>query len=231
MIATDNLSAGYGSPILENVTISLGNGSLTCLVGVNGSGKSTLIRTLAGLQKPLSSVVCCNGERTDQMTRQRLSQLVSVVLTDPVHDSLMTVGELVASGRMSYTGFLGKLSDGDKDIVDAAMERLGVAELADCRLSQISDGQRQRALIARAIAQQTPVVMLDEPTAFLDFKSRAEVMQLLQNLAHTDGKAVLCSTHELDLAERYGDVFWVVDGGGVVTMDKDGFVSGFFKKC
>lgn len=229
MITTDNLSVGYGSPILENVNLALGSGCLTCLVGVNGSGKSTLIRTLAGLQKPLSGFVCCEGERIDQMTRQRLSQLVSVVLTDPLTDSLMTVGELVASGRMPYTGFLGGLSDSDRAIVDAAMERLDVSQLAGRHLSQISDGQRQRALIARAIAQQTPVLMLDEPTAFLDFRSRAQVMQLLRDLAHKEGKSVLCSTHELDLAGRFGDVFWTVDGGGVVVMDKEEFVSVFFK--
>jgi iron complex transport system ATP-binding protein len=163
------------------------------------------------------------------MTRQRLSQLVSVVLTDPLTDSLMTVGELVASGRMPYTGFLGGLSDSDRAIVDAAMERLDVLQLAGRHLSQISDGQRQRALIARAIAQQTPVLMLDEPTAFLDFRSRAQVMQLLRDLAHKEGKSVLCSTHELDLAGRFGDVFWTVDGGGVVVMDKEEFVSVFFK--
>ena len=211
MITAENLSAGYAAPILEHVNLELGSGCLTCLVGVNGSGKSTLIRTLAGLQKPLSGFVCCDGVNISDIPRQRLSQIVAVALTDPLPDSLMTVGELVASGRMPYTGFLGRLSSADQDIVDAAMTRLGIADFAGSRLSQVSDGQRQRAIIARAIAQQTPVIILDEPTAFLDFRSRAEVMQLLCDLAHTEGKAVLCSTHELDLAERYGDRFWIVD--------------------
>ena len=215
MITSENLSVGYGSPILQHINLTLRSGSLTCLVGVNGSGKSTLIRTLAGLQKPLGGVVCYDGVNIANFAPQRLAQLVSVVLTDPVPDSLMTVRELVAAGRMPHTGFLGVLADNDKMIVEKAISRLQIAGIANRPLHKISDGQRQRALIARAIAQETPVILLDEPTAFLDFRARAEVMQLLCDLAHTEGKAVLCSTHELDLAERHGDGFWIVDGGEV----------------
>ena len=215
MITAENLSAGYVSPILQHINLTLRSGSLTCLVGVNGSGKSTLIRTLAGLQKPLGGVVYFDGADIAGLAPKKLAQLVSVVLTDPVLDSLMTVRELVAAGRMPHTGFLGGLADNDKSIVENAMSRLQIAGIADRPLHKISDGQRQRALIARAIAQETPVIWLDEPTAFLDFRSRAEVMQLLRDMAHDEGKAVLCSTHELDLAQRYGDWFWIVDDGGV----------------
>ncbi|MBO7568114.1 MAG: ABC transporter ATP-binding protein, partial [Bacteroidales bacterium] len=145
----------------------------------------------------------------------QLSRLVSVVLTDKVADSLITVYELVAMGRMPYTGFLGRLSDNDNHIVNDAIARLGIENISDCRLQEVSDGQRQRAFIARAFAQQTPIIILDEPTAFLDYRSRAEVMELLQNLAHNDGKSVLLSTHELDLAKRFGDCFWEMEEGKV----------------
>jgi iron complex transport system ATP-binding protein len=175
---------------------------------------------LAGLQRPLSGVVEIDGNAISTLSPAQISRLVSVVLTDKVADSLITVYELVAMGRMPYTGFLGRLSDNDQKIVADAITRLGIDNISDCRLQEISDGQRQRAFIARALAQQTPIIILDEPTAFLDFRSRAEVMELLQHLAHDDGKSVLLSTHELDLAERFGDWYWVMEEGRIMSESK-----------
>ncbi len=218
-MTTHDLAIGYAKPLISNINLTLPKHSMTCLVGANGAGKTTLLRTLSGLQKPLSGVVEVDGKAISSMTSAQISRLVSVVLTDKVADSLITVKELVAMGRMPYTGFLGRLSDDDNKIVADSMARLGVEEIADCRLLEISDGQRQRAFIARALAQQTPYIILDEPTAFLDFRSRAEVMELLQSLAHDDGKSVLLSTHELDLAERFADCFWIVDDGKVLEGD------------
>lgn len=212
---THDLAIGYDKPLISNINLTLPKNSLTCLVGANGIGKTTFLRTLAGLQRPLSGVVEIDGNAISTLSPAQISRLVSVVLTDKVADSLITVNELVAMGRMPYTGFLGRLSDDDQKIVSDAISRLGIDNISACRLQEISDGQRQRAFIARALAQQTRIIILDEPTAFLDFRSRAEVMELLQNLAHNDGKSVLLSTHELDLAERFGDNFWVMEEGRI----------------
>ena len=212
---THDLAIGYAKPLISNINLTLQKRSMTCLVGANGTGKTTFLRTLAGLQRPLSGVVEVDGKAISTLSPAQISRLVSVVLTDKVADSLITVNELVAMGRMPYTGFLGRLSDDDQKIVADSIARLGIDNISDCRLQEISDGQRQRAFIARAFAQQTPIIILDEPTAFLDYRSRAEVMELLQNLAHNDGKSVLLSTHELDLAKRFGDSFWVMEEGKV----------------
>ena len=212
---THDLAIGYAKPLISNINLTLPKSSLTCLVGANGIGKTTFLRTLAGLQRPLSGVVEIDGNAISTLSPAQISRLVSVVLTDKVADSLITVNELVAMGRMPYTGFLGRLSDDDQKIVADSISRLGIDNISDCRLQEISDGQRQRAFIARALAQQTRIIILDEPTAFLDFRSRAQVMELLQNLAHNDCKSVLLSTHELDLAERFGDIFWVMEEGRI----------------
>ena len=221
---THDLAIGYAKPLISNINLTLHKNSLTCLVGANGIGKTTFLRTLAGLQRPLSGVVEIDGNAISTLSPAQISRLVSVVLTDKVADSLITVNELVAMGRMPYTGFLGRLSDDDQKIVSDSISRLGIDNISDCRLQEISDGQRQRAFIARALAQQTRIIILDEPTAFLDFRSRAEVMELLRGLAHNDGKSVLLSTHELDLAERFGDNFWVMEEGRIMdTRSMQGF--------
>lgn len=215
---THDLAIGYAKPLISNINLTLPKNSLTCLVGANGIGKTTFLRTLAGLQRPLSGYVEIDGNAISTLSPAQISRLVSVVLTDKVADSLITVYELVAMGRMPYTGFLGRLSDDDQKIVSDSISRLGIDNISDCRLQEISDGQRQRAFIARALAQQTRIIILDEPTAFLDFRSRAEVMELLQNLAHNDGKSVLLSTHELDLAKRFGDCFWLMEEGAIINV-------------
>ena len=225
LMLTHDLAIGYAKPLISNINLTLQKRSMTCLVGANGTGKTTFLRTLAGLQRPLSGVVEVDGKAISTLSPAQISRLVSVVLTDKVADSLITVNELVAMGRMPYTGFLGRLSDGDQKIVADSIARLGIDNISDCRLQEISDGQRQRAFIARALAQQTPIIILDEPTAFLDFRSRAEVMELLQHLAHDDGKSVLLSTHELDLAERFGDWYWVMEKGRIMEA---GALQGFY---
>ncbi|MBQ5575637.1 MAG: ABC transporter ATP-binding protein [Bacteroidales bacterium] len=222
---THDLAIGYAKPLISNINLTLQKRSMTCLVGANGTGKTTFLRTLAGLQRPLSGVVEVDGKAISTLSPAQISRLVSVVLTDKVADSLITVNELVAMGRMPYTGFLGRLSDDDQKIVADSIARLGIDNISDCRLQEISDGQRQRAFIARALAQQTPIIILDEPTAFLDFRSRAEVMELLQHFAHDDGKSVLLSTHELDLAEKFGDWYWVMEEGRIMEA---GALQGFY---
>ena len=197
------------------MNLTLHKAALTCLIGINGIGKTTLLRTMAGLQRPLSGAVFVSNTDIANMPPPQLARQVSIVLTDTITDRLMTVSELVATGRMPYTGIFGRLSDGDRKIVEDAMERLNITALADRRIHHASDGQRQRALLARAVAQQTPIMILDEPTAFLDYRSRAEAMELLRDFAHADGKSVLASTHEIDIAERMADYIWTAEAGGI----------------
>jgi iron complex transport system ATP-binding protein len=188
----DNLTIGYhlgrkGEKVVaRGLSATLAGGQLTCLLGRNGSGKSTLLRTLAERWK---------GE-------------VAVVLTDRVDVKNMTVEEVVGLGRTPYTNFWGMLSAEDKAVVAQSMQQVGIGALARRDFSTLSDGERQKVMIAKALAQQTPLVLLDEPTAFLDYPSKREVMVLLSQLAHEQGKAVLLSTHDVELAEQYADQIW-----------------------
>lgn len=213
----ENLTIGYKNPLIKNINLTLHSAALTCLVGINGVGKSTLLRTIAGIQKPISGTAYINNVDIHTETHAQLARQVSIVFTDPIPDQLITIAELVATGRMPHTGFLGKLSEKDKNITDSAMQLLNINDIAHRKISEVSDGQRQRALIARAIAQQTPIIILDEPTAFLDFKARIQVMSLLQNLAHADGKTILTSTHEIDLATRFADYLWVATNNEIIS--------------
>jgi iron complex transport system ATP-binding protein len=167
-------------------------------MGPNGAGKSTLIRTLARLQKPLSGTLSENNEKS-----------IALVLTDRIISSSMSVYELVAFGRYPYLGWDIALTREDKQIVDEAIQDVRIQHLADKKINELSDGQVQMAMIARALAQRTPILLLDEPTAHLDLNNRLEIMNLLRNLARTQHKAILVATHELDLALQTADLIWL----------------------
>lgn len=196
MIKCENLSIGYGERVIQHdLSFSLSAGTMTALLGANGCGKSTLLRTLAGLQPVIGgSYSPAPNEKT-----------VALVLTERLSVESATVRDVVAMGRYPYTSFLGTLSVADHRIVDEAMEQVGVAELADTFYNDHSDGEKQRVLIAKALAQQTPVILLDEPTAHLDLPSRIKTLDLLRSIAHEQQKTILISTHELDLALRVAD--------------------------
>ena len=216
MIKCENISIGYGDRVIQHdMSFELHDGELVALLGANGCGKSTLLRTLAGLQPLLNGSYSLSANSQSifnspsivngQSLNRQSSRLIALVLTERLSVESATVRDVVAMGRYPYTSFLGTLAAADHSIVNEAMEQVGVAELADTFYNDHSDGEKQRILIAKALAQQTPVILLDEPTAHLDLPSRIKMLKLLHDIAHTQNKTILISTHELDLALRTAD--------------------------
>lgn len=205
-ITTSRLTVGYrGHRVVEDISLSLPCGRLVCLLGPNGAGKSTLLRTLCGFQPPIEGTVTISGSDITTMSAAEVARLVSVVLTDRPLTPSLTAREMVGMGRAPYTGFWGRLSDDDRRLISEAMQTVGVDSLATRRMGRLSDGERQKVMIAKALAQHTPVIVLDEPTAFLDYPSKVAVMKTLARLAHDEGKTILMSTHDLELAAQLGD--------------------------
>lgn len=210
-----DLTVGYRkgnstSPVISGLNLSLSRGKLVALIGANGIGKSTLLRTLVGNQPPLEGEVSISGIRIGEISRKDLSLLLGIVNTERTQAGALTVREVVSLGRQPYTGFLGILSKNDKSIVEKAMQDAGILHKASSFLAELSDGERQKVMIAKALAQCTPIIILDEPTAFLDVASRMETMLLLHNLAHKQNKAVLLSSHDLSQSMMLADELWVV---------------------
>lgn len=227
------LSVGYESrrarrAVLEDVTVSLDPGEMVCVMGRNGAGKSTLLRTLAGLDRPLAGRVELDGEALHEVSPRRRARQIGVVLPERVEATLMTAWELVALGRYPHTDWTGRLRPEDHVRVAEALERLGVGELAGRTVGTLSDGERQKVMIARAFAQEPRLFVLDEPTAFLDLPGRWDVMSLLHGLARSGepGRAVLVSTHDLDVALRFADRLWLVAPEGVVTGEPEELLRG-----
>ena len=190
-------------------------GSLTCLIGHNGTGKSTLLRTIAHLQPALDGSVFIGPDDITMLRPSRLSRMISIVLTSRPDARNMTVEELVALGRAPYTGFWGRLSSDDRLIVRQSIESVGIAPMAERRVCSLSDGEMQKVMIAKSLAQQTPVILLDEPTAFLDFPGKIDLMLLLQRLAHEERKTILLSTHDLETALQTADRLWLLADGAL----------------
>lgn len=211
-IETNQLSIGYKANRVENIlfqnlNLSLQKGKLTCFMGPNGIGKSTLIRTLAGLQKPLTGEI--QYFPNEEKKEAPLSQQIALVLTDRISMPNMTVYELISFGRYPYLHWNIKLSDADTTIIQQSIHQVHIEYLADKRLYELSDGQLQMVMIARALAQDTPIILLDEPTAHLDLNNRVEMMNLLRQLSRLLNKAILIATHELDLALQTADEIWL----------------------
>lgn len=216
-VLLENLSIGYETGksgervVASGMTTSVNSGELTCLLGANGAGKSTLLRTIVAFQPPISGKVIIDGQVLSGMSGKDLSRKVSVVLTTKPNAGNLTVAELVGLGRSPYTGFWGNMSQEDKQIVAQSIRMVGIEELSDRKTHTLSDGERQKVMIAKALVQQTPIIILDEPTAFLDFQSRVEITRLLRQLAHGMGKTILLSTHDIALALRLSDRLWVME--------------------
>lgn len=213
MIKLTNLTIGYQSghqavTVCSGINATLEDGTLACLIGRNGCGKSTLLRTMAGLQKPICGKAMAGDADISTSPASALAKSVSIVLTVNPGLELFTVRDTVGLGRTPYTGLWGILSKEDRTITDKSMELVGITKLADRQLSELSDGERQKAMIAKALAQQTPNILLDEPSAFLDYPSKLELMELLTTLSRQEGKAILLSTHDLDIAQRTAPLFW-----------------------
>lgn len=215
VLSAKDLTVGYRkgnstSPVISGLNLSLSRGKLVALIGANGIGKSTLLRTLVGNQPPLEGEVSISGIRIGEISRKNLSLLLGIVNTERTQAGALTVREVVSLGRQPYTGFLGILSKNDKSIVEKAMQDAGILHKASSFLAELSDGERQKVMIVKALAQCTPIIILDEPTAFLDVASRMETMLLLHNLAHKQNKAVLLSSHDLSQSMMLADELWVV---------------------
>ena len=207
-LTTKNLTIGYSDHrqvLFENLNVALFGGEMICFMGPNGVGKSSLLRTLSGLQKPLSGKVQIHvSSDVDDHSRK-----IAVVLTDRVQALNLTVEEIVAFGRYPYLGWNIKLTAEDREIIMTSVEQVRLHLLLKKKLYQLSDGQLQMVMIARALAQNTPIILLDEPTAHLDLNNRVEIMNLLRQLARSTGKAILLATHELDLALQTADLIWL----------------------
>lgn len=217
-IVLDNLSIGYGKKtVASNLSLSIRQGELTCLLGANGAGKSTLLRTLCGFQPKLDGCITIMGRQIEDMDNKELSHLVSVVLTDKPDTLNLSVRQLVALGRAPYTGFWGKCNDSDMAIVDEALSMVGINTLSERMIGTLSDGERQKTMIAKALAQQTPIIFLDEPTAFLDYPSKVDTLMLLKRICKKTEKTVFLSTHDVELALQIADRIWLMGDKGIAT--------------
>jgi iron complex transport system ATP-binding protein len=213
-IRTHQLRIGYtgrnGVRVVHpELDLELYRGEVTALLGRNGAGKSTLLKTLCGLLPPLGGEVLVEGKALGSYRPEHLSTCVGVVLTDRTMAGGISVYDLVALGRYPHTGFFGTLREEDHVAIRAALETVGIADKAQRYVSELSDGERQKAFIAKVLAQECPIILLDEPTAFLDVTSRLETMVTLRRLAHEEGKAILLSTHDLDAALQLADRLWL----------------------
>jgi len=241
IIELQNLSIGYldhrpHKVVHAGMNLQLQRGELTCLLGTNGAGKSTLIKTLAGFQPALAGHILLEGKQLRSYSRKTLARLQGVVLTDPVLSDNLTVYELVSFGRYAYTGFFGRLTAADHRAVEEALTCIGIPHFASRHLHQLSDGERQKVMIAKAIAQGTSIILLDEPTAFLDLPSRVEIMLLLRKLTVEQGITVLLSTHDIDLAMQISDKIWLMakrrqtECGTPEDLALSGMINSFFDK-
>ena len=221
-IQLKDLSIGYQTKhsvktVAAGINGAIRSGELTCLLGVNGVGKSTLLRTLAAFQPQISGEIlisrseeCGVRREITSVTDKELSKVIGVVLTEKPDVRNMSVRELVSLGRSPYTGFWGTYTDEDLRIVDEAIEMVGITDLIRRPVHTLSDGERQKVMIAKALAQQTPVIFLDEPTAFLDYPSKVEVLQLLRRISREAEKTIFLSTHDVELALQLADTIWLM---------------------
>lgn len=215
-LATGYHSKGNDKVVSKDLNAVVHSGELTCLIGPNGAGKSTLLRTIAGFQPAISGDVLLDGQSVSSYESNELAKNISIVLTDNSNIQNLTAYEVVAMGRTPYTGFWGRLKSADKSIVQNCLQLVGIENIAQQAIQTLSDGERQKTMIAKAIAQETPNILLDEPTAFLYYPNKVAIMMLLRRLAHEMGKAVLLSIHDIDLALQVADK--------ILFMQKDGSI-------
>ena len=221
-----NLSIGYTHNkhlklVMGKINASLHRGELVALIGTNGAGKSTLLRTISAYQKPLEGTITDPDGTESPRTPAELSTQLAGVLTENNKTLNIKVREIVSLGRMPYTNIFGQLRRNDNMAIEQAMKMVGIEHLAERLMETLSDGERQKTMIAKALAQETPAIILDEPTAFLDFQSRVQLMRMLKSLAHEQEKAILVSTHDLELALQIADKIWLIDNGCLYTGNID----------
>lgn len=225
MLCLNHLNTGYGRTIIgHNLCATLRPATLTSLLGPNGSGKTTLLRTIARLQKPLvlsnsqgADAITLQGKWISDLTPRELAKKLSIVLTFRPEAEMLTAGEVVEMGRMPYAHTFTRQSDEDRLMIEKAIQLTGIESLRQRPINQLSDGERQRVFIAKALAQNTPIILLDEPTAFLDFPTKVSTLRLLSRLAHEEGKMVLVSTHDVEHALAFSDYLWLLRKEGITS--------------
>lgn len=232
MIRLSNLSLGYADrPLLEQVSASFEVGQLTALIGRNGSGKSTLLRALAGLNEQYAGEILLNEKSIRTLDAHTRSTRIAFVTTERVRIANLRCRDVVALGRAPYTNWIGRMQEEDRLLVEHALEVVGMGSFADRTMDRMSDGECQRVMIARALAQQTPIILLDEPTSFLDLPNRYELCRLLSRLAHEEQRCILFSTHELEIARTMCDSIALVDNPHLHHLPTDEMVrSGLIKR-
>jgi iron complex transport system ATP-binding protein len=229
ILTTHNLSIGYCNKkgtdyIAKELNIRLDKGKLVCLLGKNGIGKSTLLRTLSKTQHKLGGDIFIGEQNLHQIDAAALAKKMSLVLTERIPESQLTVFELIALGRQPYTNWLGKLSNEDYEKITTAMKQVSITELAEKKNYELSDGQLQKVMIARALAQDTDIIILDEPTAHLDMHHKIEVFKLLEKLVRTTNKTIILSTHEVNLALKIANELWLMTPNNFVTGTTDALI-------
>lgn len=217
-LLANDLTIGYSEKkgqfkaVQRHLNLSLDSHQMTALIGPNGAGKSTLLRTICGLQKQIQGEILIKGKSIDHLSTMEKAKLISVVLTHSADTSMLTVREIVSIGRQPYSNWLGLKDIHHEEMIEKALSTVNISHLAERQLAALSDGEKQRVWIAKALAQDTPIILLDEPTSHLDYKNRIEIFKLLHRLS-ASGKSILISTHELDLAIHFADQLWVMEDG------------------
>ena len=215
---TENLTVGYrGVPLISDISLSLKKGEIMTLIGPNGGGKTTILKTITRYLAGIRGAVYLDNENMSTLKGKEIATKLAVVLTERARPDLTTCYELVAAGRYPYTGSFGLLTKYDKEIVENALMRVHALDIADKDISEISDGQRQRVLLARALCQEPEVIVLDEPTAFLDIRHKIELLEILSDMAKTQGISVVMSLHEIDLAQKISDKIVCVKGDRIAA--------------
>ena len=242
VIECKNLAIGYKEKykketiLIPDFTIELHESELTALIGPNGAGKTTLLKTISGNLSPIAGEINLLEKNLKSYSSVELAKLISIVLTDRILDQHIKVFDVVATGRYPYTGFWAKLNQHDQSVINNSMEMVGVESFANRTFNTLSDGERQKVMIAKALAQNTPIILLDEPAAFLDYPSKIELIHLLQNLVKKHNKTILFSSHDLELVLRSADRLWLVASGKPIVTDipeqliLDGIIEQYFNQ-
>ena len=236
ILKTSSLSIGYADKaVVSDINVTLNEGDIIALIGPNGAGKSTLFKTFSTHIKPLGGKIELFGKDINLYSNNERAKMLGIVLTERPDDMFLKVYDVVAAGRYPYTGMFGKLSENDEKEIKASLELVGVNHLIDRVFNTLSDGEKQKVMIAKAIAQNTPIIMLDEPTAFLDYPSKIELFSLLKKLAKEQKKAILFSSHDLELLLRYTDNLWIIAknkpfvAGQSSELLKNGVIKNYFE--
>ena len=212
-LKTENLCVGYNNnPLISNINIGIKKGEILTLIGPNGSGKSTILKSITKHLSMISGVVYIDKQSLGRISSKEAATKISVVLTEKIKPEMMTCFDVVASGRYPYTNYFGKLTKHDKDIVYDSLEKVKATDLAECEFTAISDGQRQRVMLARAICQEPEIIVLDEPTSFLDIRHKIELLEILRKMSREKNITVVMSLHEIDLAPKISDKVMCVKG-------------------